>query len=191
MEIVGGSVEDSIFSCTEISIKLHDNPRNVIENMQSCLIRGNLLRVSQISFLTILNATEMYHFELKHYAEVKTKVDAHELNNRREFRAIQREILSLIVRLKYLSGRFEARIFGFISEDRRLDLVREKILMIKARLKDCISVSPVLSLHEGTLINMTFLNYQLKEADNGVNRARVHFNEELGAFRNLIRAQYL
>lgn len=186
---LGYVLETTLLTCTDFSLKHYDSPDTKINDLRECLIQGNVLKVPDTSGL--LNATQYYHLSLLNYEKIKEEVTHHEMENRREIRSLQRELVTLKMRLQYFSSAFNVPDFARLSDGRRLMAIRVHVRNLKDTQSFVETVHPTLAAATSLLGNLTSIIDQLDAKDAERAATRIVMEEAVQQFRSSIRALYV
>ncbi len=186
---LGYMLETSLLTCTDFSIKAADSPYTKINDVESCLLQGNVLKIPETNVL--LNATLKYHYEVQQYESLAAKVSHHDMENRREVRSLQQELVTLLMRLKYFSSAFNVPNFARLSDGRRLMTIKIHARNLRDTSQFVGTVHPIMESYVSKLRNLTSLLPLLDIQEQRRASSKVEMEEAVEDFRNLIRAQYV
>lgn len=185
---LGYVLETTLLTCTDFTIKHYDDPFTKINDLKNCLIQGSVLKIPETDKL--LNSTRNYHLSLVNYEKIKEEVTHHEMENRREVRSLQRELVTLSMRLKYFSSAFNVPNFARLSDGRRLMAIEVHIRNLKDTQSFVETVHPTLNGNIDLLRNLTSNIGKLDTAESEKALSMVALEENIQQFRNAIRALY-
>ena len=184
---------DTIVSiCTDIEIKSSTKTNYVPNRIYDCLVQGNVFLMSQNKIEnTILNETVLYQNALRDYDKILYQNAQSDMENRHRLRSMQRNIVTLSLRLKHFSGLFNIPSFINLSDERRLRKIEEYI----SGLNDTYAYVSTLPL---VLVDFMEQTEQIASAsvdiDNALvvrDRESLRFQEAMTELRTSIRALYV
>ena len=184
---------DTVLSiCTDIEIKPSTVPKHIPSIIYKCLVQGNLFLMSQETIkYRLFNETISYKNALQDYEKVLYRSGQNDNEKRRKLRSMQRNIVTLSIRLKHFSGLFNIPSFINLSDGRRLLKIEEYVSGLKDTYAYVSTLPPVLvEFKEQTeKIASSFVN--VEEALFVRDRESLRFQEAMTNLRNFIRALYV
>lgn len=185
-------VETVISLCTDVELQSSTNPILIPVRISNCLINGHVFLVSEHAIRReLLNETINYHQRLQNYDTVVHRRFERDNEARRKLRAIQRNIIVLMFRLKHFSNPFNIPSFVNLSDERRLRLIGNHLSSLKVILGDVGSITPIISDYTEQTRNISHSNVMSEVALLERNQASMSFSTKLEDVRQLIREQYV
>lgn len=186
---LGYVLESTLMMCTDFSVQLNANPITLINDVKSCLSHANILSIPPTT--SLLNATVYYHRAITDYELARTKVSSTDLENRREVRSLQTDVVALIMRLKYFSSAFNIPNFARLSDGRRLALVRKHVENLKDTASFVDSVHPTLDAYQLLLRNLPHDPLLVSHSALVRDSAALYLDNTIVQFRSELRARYV
>jgi hypothetical protein len=184
---------DTVLSiCTDIEIKSSTIPAHVPERLFNCLVRGNLFLMSQETIRTeLMNETVSYKNALQDYEKVLYRSAQNDVEKRHKLRSMQRNIVTLSIRLKHFSGLFNIPSFINLSDDRRLRKIEEYVSGLKDTYAYVSTLPPVLVDFMDQTEKIVSASVNVEAALFVRDRESLRFQEAMINLRNFIRALYV
>lgn len=183
-------LETTISVCTDIHLDLKMTPETISTEIFQCLRRGNVYLVSKQAIENQMNQSAhdycnaLFEYENEHFKVAKQNRDS-----RRELRSLQRQIITMLTRLRYFATGFNVPSFINLSDGRRLRLMKEHIQSVHNVLNYVETVPRLIQYYKARVRNITFVSdeYAVLRRDD----YRKVFEDSLAELRNWIREQYV
>ena len=184
---------DTVLSiCTDIEIKASTMPNYVPNRIYDCLVRGNLFLISQEEIENkILNETIMYQSALDNYDKIFYQSAQNNVEKRDKLRSIQRDIVTLTLRLKHFSGLFNIPSFINLSDERRLRKIEEYVSGLRDTYTYVSTLPPVLIDFMDQTEKIVSASVNVDNALIVQERESLRFQKAMTELRNLIRVLYV
>jgi len=183
-------LETTISVCTDIHLDLKMTPETISTEIFQCLRRGNVYLVSKQAIENQMNqSAHDYCNALIEYENEHFKVAKQNRDSRRELRSLQRQIITMLTRLRYFATGFNVPSFINLSDGRRLRLMKEHIQSVHNVLNYVETVPQLIQYYKARVRNITFVSdeYAVLRRDD----YRKVFEDSLVELRNWIREQYV
>lgn len=183
-------IETTVSVCTDIHLTVQMSPNTISSEMWQCLQRGHVYLVSKKAIDTRINQTvHDYYRALVDYDNDHFKFAKRNKDSRRELRSLQRQIITMLTRLRYFATGFNVPSFINLSDGRRLRLINEHIRSVREVLHYVETVPPVIQDFKSRVRNITFVSdeYAVYRRD----MYRRLFEESLVELRDWVREQYV
>jgi len=165
-------------------------PETISTEIFQCLRRGNVYLVSKQAIENQMNqSAHDYCNALIEYENEHFKVAKQNRDSRRELRSLQRQIITMLTRLRYFATGFNVPSFINLSDGRRLRLMKEHIQSVHNVLNYVETVPQLIQYYKARVRNITFVSdeYAVLRRDD----YRKVFEDSLVELRNWIREQYV
>ena len=183
-------LETAISVCTDIHLDLKMTPRTISKEIFQCLRRGHVYLVSKQAIDHQINQTAHdYYDALVEYEDEHFKVAKQNRDSRRELRSLQRQIITMLTRLRYFATGFNVPSFINLSDGRRLHLIKEHIQTVRNVLNYVETVPPLIQNYTARVRTITFVSDEHAVLSRDFYRKR--FEDSLVELRNWIREQYV
>lgn len=183
-------LETAISVCTDIHLDLKMSPKTISTEIFQCLRRGHVYLVSKQAIENQINqTTHDYYDALLEYEHEHFKVAKQNRDSRRELRSLQRQIITMLTRLRYFATGFNVPSFINLSDGRRLRLIKEHVQSVHNVLNYVETVPPLIQNYTARVRNITFVS-----DEHAVLRRdfyRQLFEDSLIELRNWVREQYV
>lgn len=183
-------LETAVSVCTDIHLTVKMTPGTVSTEIWQCLRRGHVYLVSKPAIDTRINQTvHDYYRALVDYDNEHFKVAKRNKDSRRELRSLQRQIITMLTRLRYFATGFNVPSFINLSDGRRLRLIKEHVHSVREVLYYVETVPPLIQDFKSRVRNITFVSdeYALVRRD----MYRRLFEESLVELRDWVHEQYV
>tara|TARA_B100000795_G_scaffold98787_1_gene72566 strand:- start:10729 stop:11307 length:579 start_codon:yes stop_codon:yes gene_type:complete len=184
---------DTVLSiCTDVEIKSSTIPEHVSERIFNCLVQGNVFLLSQKSIENkMFNETVLYQSALQDYEKILYRSAQNDMEKRHKLRSMQRNIVTLSIRLKHFSGLFNIPSFINLSDGRRLRKIEEYVSGLKDTYTYVSTLPPVLVDFKEQTENIASASVNIDEALVVRDREALRFQEAMTNLRNSIHALYV
>ena len=185
-------VDNVISICTDIEIKSSTIPKHVPERIFNCLVRGNVFLMSVKTVENkLFNETASYQRALSDYEKILHRSAENDVEKRHKLRSMQRNIVTLSIRLKHFSGLFNIPSFINLSDGRRLRKIEEYVSGLKDTYAYVSTLPPVLVDFKEQTEKIASDSVNVGEALVVRDRESLLFQEAMVDLRNSIRALYV
>lgn len=185
-------VDTLISICTDIEIKSSTIPEYTPKRIYNCLVRGNIFLVKENDIESlILNETSTYRDSLKDYDKIFYQSAQIDVERRHKLRSMQRNIITLMLRLKHFSGLFNVPSFINLSDGRRLKKIEEYISGLNDTYTYVSTLPPVLIDFMVQTENITSASVNIDAALLVRDHESLRFVEAMNKLRTFIREQYV
>lgn len=182
-------LETTISICTDVHLDLKMMPRTISTEIFQCLQRGHVYLVSKQAIEHQINqTTHDYYDALLEYEDKHFKVAKQNRDSRRELRSLQRQIITMLTRLRYFATGFNVPRFINLSDGRRLRLIKEHIQSVRNILNYVETVPPLIQNYTARVRNIRFISDEQAVLRRDVYRKL--FEDSLVGLRNWVREQH-
>ena len=183
-------IDTAVSVCTDIHFTLQMSPDTISSEILQCLQRGHVYLVSKKAIDTRINQTvHDYYRALVDYDNEHFKFAKRNKDSRRELRSLQRQIITMLTRLRYFATGFNVPSFINLSDGRRLRLINEHIRSVREVLHYVKTVPPVIQDFKSRVRNITFVSDEHAVVRRDMYRRL--FEESLVELRDWVREQYV
>lgn len=183
-------IETPLAICTDVHINKNSNPQHISDEIYKCLQRGHIYLVSPTTIYNYTNkSAHNYYDSILKYEDDHFKTAQINKDSRRELRSLQRQIITMLTRLRYFATGFNVPNFINLSDGRRLRLMREHIHNVKDILHYLRTVPPLIDIYKERVLNLTFVTDEQSLLNR--DQYRQQFHDSLEHLKNWIREQYV